>query len=177
MFVNSTETPAGVPSNFTLNYSPGAHICNTSYSGGKDQKAHCSVWSHTWENSSWDHILKILNTKKAQVVEHLSSKSGSLSSNTISDLKKYSHFSLSCSLERSCDNEDFAQTILRNSHSDFLYILKIRRTNEGFPRVLTNMKVFVHFSSYMSTNIILRRKGFLHCSCLHFSPGSVLSCL
>jgi hypothetical protein len=43
-----------------------AHICNTSYSGGRDQENR--DWKLTWTNSSRDPISKIPNAKRADRV-------------------------------------------------------------------------------------------------------------
>jgi hypothetical protein len=45
---------------------PVAHACNPSYSGGRDQEDRVNP---TWANSLRDPVLKILNTKKKQLVE------------------------------------------------------------------------------------------------------------
>jgi hypothetical protein len=63
-----------------------AHICNPSYSGGRDQEDHGS--KPVWANSLWDYILKIHITKKG-LVEWL--KIQALSANpTITKKKKNS---------------------------------------------------------------------------------------
>jgi hypothetical protein len=72
-------------------WASGAHICNPSYSRGRDQED----WGlkPTTTNSSWDLILKIPNTKERsvglpQVVELLPSKHGALNSSPSPPQKK-----------------------------------------------------------------------------------------